>query len=52
MLPAPGNMSYAPLRDVLLLLTWLAAFAGSTTRWRRRTVPIDHAARGKPRGSP
>jgi ceramide glucosyltransferase len=52
MLPAPGNMAYAPLRDVLLLLTWLAAFAGSTTRWRRRTVPIDHAARGKPRGSP
>jgi ceramide glucosyltransferase len=51
-LPEPGNMPYAPLRDCLLLVTWLAAFAGSTTRWRRRVVPIDPPAPGKPRESP
>lgn len=39
-LPAPGLACYAPLRDCLLLLTWLSAFLGSTTQWRKRTVPI------------
>jgi ceramide glucosyltransferase len=39
----------APLRDCLTLLTWLAAFAGTTTRWREQTVliatPPEHGAR-------
>jgi len=39
-LPAPGNAHYAPLRDSLLLLTWLSAFLGSTARWREQTVQI------------
>jgi ceramide glucosyltransferase len=39
-LPAPGNARYAPLRDSLLLLTWLSAFVGSTAQWREQTVPI------------
>jgi ceramide glucosyltransferase len=43
-LPAPGHACYAPLRDCLLLLTWLAAFAGSTARWRQQTVRIDDPA--------
>lgn len=43
-LPAPGHARYAPLRDGLLLLTWLAGFAGSTARWREQTVPIDDPA--------
>jgi ceramide glucosyltransferase len=42
--PAPGHALYAPLRDCLLLLTWLGAFAGSTTRWRQQTVRIDDPA--------
>jgi ceramide glucosyltransferase len=43
MLPTPGHVLLAPLRDVLLVLAWLAAFFGSTTRWRRQTVPVDDA---------
>jgi ceramide glucosyltransferase len=43
-LPAPGHARYAPLRDGLLLLTWLSAFAGSTARWRQQTVRIDDPA--------
>jgi ceramide glucosyltransferase len=39
----PGRPAYAPLRDGLLLLAWCSAFAGSTTRWREQTVPVDHA---------
>jgi len=38
--PAPGNWYLAPLRDSLLFLTWLSAFAGSTARWREQTVQI------------
>jgi ceramide glucosyltransferase len=41
-LPAPGNARYAPLRDSLLLLTWLSAFVGSTAQWREQTIPIHH----------
>lgn len=44
--PAPGHLACAPLRDCLLLLEWLSAFAGSTTRWRRHVLPL-HAP-GKP----
>jgi len=44
--PAPGHAWYAPLRDGLLLLAWLGGFAGSTTRWRAQTVPIDVARPG------
>lgn len=40
---APGNWYLAPLRDSLLFLTWLSAFAGSTARWRKQTVPIQDA---------
>jgi ceramide glucosyltransferase len=40
-LAAPGQAALAPLRDCLLLLEWLSAFAGSTTRWRRHLLPID-----------
>jgi len=43
-LAPPGHAGYAPLRDCLLLLTWLSAFAGSTARWRHRTVPVDTPA--------
>jgi ceramide glucosyltransferase len=43
-MPAPGHAGYAPLRDGLLLLTWLSAFAGATARWRERIVPIKDAA--------
>ncbi|MDB5839483.1 MAG: hypothetical protein JWQ23_1435 [Herminiimonas sp.] len=43
-LPAPGYAYYAPLRDCLLLLTWLSAFPGSTTQWRKQTVRIDDPA--------
>jgi ceramide glucosyltransferase len=39
--PSSGHAWLAPLRDCLLLLTWCSAFAGSRTRWRRQTVPID-----------
>jgi ceramide glucosyltransferase len=39
-LPASGNARYAPLRDSLLLLTWLSAFVGSTAQWREQTVRI------------
>jgi ceramide glucosyltransferase len=39
-LPAPGNARYAPIRDFLLLLTWLGGFVGSTVRWRNQTVQI------------
>lgn len=49
-LPAPGHVAYAPLRDCLLLLTWLTAFAGSTARWRHQAVPIDR--RGESRATP
>jgi ceramide glucosyltransferase len=45
-LPAPGYAYLAPLRDCLLLPTWLSAFLGSTTRWRQQTVRIDD--RGEP----
>ena len=45
-LPAPGHALWAPLRDCLLLVEWLSAFAGSTTRWRRHVLPLD--ARGTP----
>jgi ceramide glucosyltransferase len=43
----------APLRDCLTLLAWLAAFTGTTTRWRQQTVPIDTppAHRASARGS-
>jgi ceramide glucosyltransferase len=44
-----GQLLYAPLRDCLLLLAWASAFAGTTTRWREHTVPVDDAP---PRGSP
>ncbi|MDB5909094.1 MAG: hypothetical protein JWP34_3208 [Massilia sp.] len=40
-LPAAGHASYAPLRDCLLLLTWLSAFIGATVQWRQQTVRID-----------
>jgi ceramide glucosyltransferase len=37
----PSHAILAPLRDCLTLLAWLAAFTGTTTRWRQQTVPID-----------
>lgn len=40
-LPPAGHAALAPLRDCLLLLEWLSAFAGSTTRWRRHLLRID-----------
>jgi ceramide glucosyltransferase len=43
-LPAPGYAYHAPLRDCLLLLTWLSAFLGSTTQWRKQTVRLDDPA--------
>jgi ceramide glucosyltransferase len=45
-LPAPGNACYAPLRDSLLLLTWLSGFVGSTALWRKQTVQIRDDAAG------
>jgi ceramide glucosyltransferase len=40
-LPAAGHAGYAPLRDCLLLLTWLSAYIGATAQWRQQTVRID-----------
>jgi ceramide glucosyltransferase len=40
-LPRPGRAVYAPVRDCLLLLEWLSAFAGSTARWRRHLLRVD-----------
>jgi ceramide glucosyltransferase len=40
-MPRPGHAAWAPLRDCLLLLEWLSAFAGSTTRWRRHLLQVD-----------
>jgi ceramide glucosyltransferase len=37
----PGHAALAPLRDFLLLATWLTGFVGSTARWRRHTLPVD-----------
>ena len=45
--PMPGLLQgllqslLAPLRDCLLLLEWLSAFAGNTTRWRRHLLRVD-----------
>jgi ceramide glucosyltransferase len=39
--PPPGHARYAPLRDCLLLLEWLSAFCGTTTRWRGHRLAID-----------
>lgn len=51
---APGHARYAPLRDCLLLLEWLSAFAGTSTRWRQHRLPIDtgHAPARAPDGGP
>jgi ceramide glucosyltransferase len=50
-LPCSQPRAYAPLRDGLLLLTWLSGFAGSAARWRRHTIAIDKAApKHQPRG--
>jgi ceramide glucosyltransferase len=38
--PAPGHAALAPLRDGLLLLTWLCGFVGANARWRERSVPV------------
>jgi ceramide glucosyltransferase len=40
-MPRPGHAAWAPLRDCLLLLEWLSAFAGTTTRWRRHLLQVD-----------
>ena len=44
-MPRPGphleQFAWAPLRDCLLLLEWLSAFAGNTTRWRRHLLRVD-----------
>ena len=40
-LAAVGHAALAPLRDCLLLLEWLSAFAGSTTRWRHHLLRVD-----------
>jgi ceramide glucosyltransferase len=44
----PACAVHAPLRDCLTLLTWLSAYAGTTTRWREQTVPIDKASEPAP----
>ena len=41
-LPAPGYARYAPLRDCLLLMTWLGGFVGSTVRWRNQTLQVQN----------
>jgi ceramide glucosyltransferase len=46
--PAPGRAYLAPLRDGLLLLEWLSAFAGASTRWRRHVLPIRDQASAPP----
>ena len=51
-IPAPGHAGWAPLRDCLLLLEWLSAFAGSTTRWRRHVLPIDVPDNSRSPGTP
>jgi ceramide glucosyltransferase len=39
--PSLAALPLAPLRDCLLLLEWLSAFAGSTTRWRGHLLRVD-----------
>jgi len=39
--PGWRALALAPLRDGLLLLEWLSAFAGSTTRWRGHLLHVD-----------
>jgi ceramide glucosyltransferase len=39
--PSPGNAHLAPLRDLLLFLTWLSALTGSTVRWREQIVRVE-----------
>jgi ceramide glucosyltransferase len=39
--PRLAALPLAPLRDCLLLLEWLSAFAGSTTRWRGHWLRVD-----------
>jgi ceramide glucosyltransferase len=39
--PQLAALPLAPLRDCLLLLEWLGAFAGSTTRWRGHWLRVD-----------
>ena len=39
--PRLAALPLAPLRDCLLLLEWLSAFAGSTTRWRGHLLRVD-----------
>jgi ceramide glucosyltransferase len=47
--PGPANFLMAPLRDCLLLLEWLSAFAGATARWRDHLLSIDRRdRRGRP----
>jgi ceramide glucosyltransferase len=41
-LPAPGYARYAPLRDCLLLMTWVGGFVGSTVRWRNQTLQVQN----------
>ncbi|THC46334.1 bacteriohopanetetrol glucosamine biosynthesis glycosyltransferase HpnI [Massilia sp. Mn16-1_5] len=39
--PNLASLPIAALRDCLLLLEWLSAFAGSTTRWRGHRLRVD-----------
>jgi ceramide glucosyltransferase len=39
--PGITALPLAPLRDCLLLVEWLSAFAGSTTRWRGHRLRVD-----------
>jgi ceramide glucosyltransferase len=39
--PGLPGLALAPLRDGLLLLEWLSAFAGRTTRWRGHRLRVD-----------
>ena len=43
--PGAANFLMAPLRDCLLLLEWLSAFAGATARWRGHLLSIERRDR-------
>lgn len=38
--PRPGHVLLAPLRDMLLLCEWAAAWMGQTVQWRKHTLSV------------
>jgi ceramide glucosyltransferase len=43
----PTALWLAPLRDILLLLEWMAGFVGATTSWRGHRLRVHSPATGR-----